>query len=238
MFVCLFFGFWMKDPKLEQTNKRVRDEKYAVDCKHIIITGIRRRDWKHTGWWADEGRRSKHITHHKRVDHQVIVFESIESRRSTDTVLTWLTELQTRQHRHKHSKHKVIVNLHWREKPPAQVEKKEKRNLRPGNSPLRPLPALSASGPSLVRFLEKKPERRTRRRGKKKDWKHQQLGNLGHKPECLSSPHCYSKSGTNKMRRAGGERGGNREGEEGGEEGGRKENKNWSNGHHLQMDSI
>jgi hypothetical protein len=40
------------------------------------------------------------------------------------------------------------------------------------------------------------------------------------------------------MRRAGGERGGNREGEEGGEEGGRKENKNWSNGHHLQMDSI
>jgi hypothetical protein len=24
----------MKDPKLEQPNKRVRDEKYAVDCKH------------------------------------------------------------------------------------------------------------------------------------------------------------------------------------------------------------
>ncbi len=208
----------MKDPKLEQPNKRVRDEKYAVDCKHIIITGMRSRDWKHTGWWADEGRRSKHITHHKRVDHQVIVFESIESRRSTDTVLTWLTELQTRQHRHKHSKHKVIVNLHWREKPPAQVEKKEKRNLRPGNSPLRPLRFRTFTC-SLSR---KKTRKKNKKKGGKKDWKCRQLGNLRHKPKCLSSPHCYSKSGTNKMRGAGGERGGNREGEKGREEGGRR----------------
>lgn len=164
LFVCFFFFSLNEGSEAWATKQeRVRDEKYAVDCKHIIITGMRRKDWTHTGWWADEGRRSKHITHHKRVDHQVIVFESIESRRSTDTVLTWLTELQTRQHRHKHSKHKVIVNLHWREKPPAQVEKKEKRNVRPGNSPLRPL--------RFRTFTCSLSRKKTRKKNKKKEKK-------------------------------------------------------------------
>jgi hypothetical protein len=98
----------------------------------------------------------------------------------------------------------------------GRKERKEKPPAGELTAPPSPLPDLH-----LFAF-SKKNQKEEQEEGEKKDRKCRQLGNLRHKPKCLSSRHCYSKSGTNKMRGAGGERGGNREGEEGREEGGRR----------------
>ncbi len=61
----------------------------------------------------------ENITHHERIHDEVIVFEGIESRGRANAVLAWLAELQGRQYRHQHSKHKVVISLHdgWKTNP-------------------------------------------------------------------------------------------------------------------------
>ena len=74
-----------------------------------------------------EIRKRNPLTHHERVDEQVIVFERIESWRRINPILVTFAELQRRHHRGQAAEHHIVENLHSLSPPLfTRSEKKEK----------------------------------------------------------------------------------------------------------------
>lgn len=67
------------------------------------------------------------ITHHERVDDEVIVLEGIESRSGVDSVLVVLAQLHYRHHRPQSTENQVVKYLHFRKRSSRERNREERR---------------------------------------------------------------------------------------------------------------